>query len=1196
MKYSEIIGIEPFFDSTFNMTEEKENYWKQFITNEKFESNLKEIVNAFTSLTGDHHKSIWVQGTYGTGKSHSTAVIKHLLSDDLDDITDYIDKLANPQLKGMLTNFRKKERVFPVVLKGTYSIVDTEELKYTIQRAVTQQLSDAGVNITVKSDFQAVIEMLEDKKFSSFWESMLKNELDRYASSIEELKETLEIGDVNVLKEINIALKKSNMIKATPDIKQWLTEVMDALRKQNVADYLVIFWDEFTSLLEVTERRSILNCMQDIAELSKAPRKDNKDKFIGVYVFLITHKSMEATDSYKELKEDEKTMAKARFLGLKYDMQDITTYHILSNALKVSDTAKYSELIGERVAGQIEVKQALDEIVAPMDKSAQTKDIIQHLYPFHPYTAYLATFVSRAIGSAERSIFEFLNDENKGFKYFIQQDIDAVKYLTADKVWDFFVEAFSEDRTNNFDAIINKFSMYSTKLEDTDIPELSAFKVILLLNLLNRVTQMDGADQEKSLVNPSKKNILHVLSGAWSSDAITRALDSIDEKQIVLKGPDEVYEVSSSAMPMEKIQAVKDKLYLKYEDVSTLLDEYIGYRNDITKAISNADGFNRITEFSVVWGSLSAISMESKLLKAFSKDYAAKIAIIVFRGDTPSYDKKSNRPEAALEIQKNLIQTLSQKETMQDVVFVIADTTLGQQRFEGVIEAKARETVAKDTKVEDPTPYEKKAMKWMEKWKTELLDGAATIIFRGERVNTSSFKSVSNSGVITSVGRVFTDGAEKLPKIASASTAWKTTYAKKTVEKVCYAVNRSEIEAFGGQESAVTNLLKDKSGNWIFDEKLEYIGTYDVNVPMTVLVKAIDDKIAELRNKTVVDIGSEFKFLTQPPYGYYNNYICMAAVALVFRRYIGKMYLADQGSLVSTTIMRDIVNAAFYNWLDQKSDAKLRVRFSTAEEKELIDLIQNIFGVKGDGISETKWSLRSAFEKQYKSPLWALKHVVDKGSEFNLVIDELFKLANATGDSITQDDVSRLLEGLKKQKTTIALTLEKVQDSACINAFIDKCLATANHKLENYSNLMAFLKQNLSDAIVFWKEEDVEKQILLWCALQSKQPVNTPSNEDSGSDDNTDVTPTNTGDTGAGSSSSEEDDYEEDDDLFDSPDFEPIDISPIAIGKTHATIEATTKLINEKQFSDGEAKEILVKLCKEYPVVCSAVMKLLGEE
>ena len=116
MKYSEIIGIEPFFDSTFNMTEEKENYWKQFITNEKFESNLKEIVNAFTSQTGDQHKSIWVQGTYGTGKSHSTSVIKHLLSDDLADIEDYIEKLANPQLKGMLLNFRKNEEASGIMV------------------------------------------------------------------------------------------------------------------------------------------------------------------------------------------------------------------------------------------------------------------------------------------------------------------------------------------------------------------------------------------------------------------------------------------------------------------------------------------------------------------------------------------------------------------------------------------------------------------------------------------------------------------------------------------------------------------------------------------------------------------------------------------------------------------------------------------------------------------------------------------------------------------------------------------------------------------------------------------------------------------------------------------------------------------------------------------------------------------------
>lgn len=1196
MHYSDIIGIEQFFDSTFNMTEERENYWKQFITNEKFESNLKEIVNAFTSSSSDQHKSIWVQGTYGTGKSHSTSVIKHLLSDDFENITDYVEKLSNPQVKSMLLEFRKKERVFPVVLKGTYSIVDTEELKYTIQRAVAQQLAKAGIVLTVKSDFQAVIEMLEDNKFESFWNVMLDNELNRYASSKEELKDLLREGDIEVLKEINIALKRSNMIKATPDIKQWLTEIMGELRKQNKADYLVLFWDEFTSLLEISERRSILNCMQDIAELSKAPRNDDKDKYIGVYVFLITHKSMEATDSYKELKEDEKTMAKARFLGLKYNMQDITTYHILSNALKIKNVIKYEELVENRVKLQSEVAEALKDIVAPMEKSAQTQAVIQKLYPFHPYTAYLATFVSRAIGSAERSIFEFLNDNKKGFKAFIENDIDDVKYLTADRVWDFFVDAFSEDRANNFDAIINKYSMYSGKLTDTDIPELSVFKVILLLNLLNRETQIDDGDQEKSLVNPSKRNILHVMSGAWSSDVITEALNRIDEKQIVLKGPDDVFEVSSSAIPLEKVQAVKEKLYLKYEDVTAIFDEYPGYKSDITRRISSVDGFNRAIEFTFLYGGTStAISMESKLLKAFTKSYAAKVALVPFRGETPIYDNKAKRPEPTIESQKLLIQELSKKESLKDIIFIVLDTDLGQRRFEGFIDDWARANVAQDTKVEDPDPYEKKAMRWIEKWKNDIIDGSATVIFRGERVNTPTFKSVCNSGVVSAVARVFYYGIEKNSMIAYANTAWKETFAKKTVEKVCYASKRSEIMAFTGIEAPIQYLLKDKNDNWLFDEQLNYIGQFNPACPMTVLIKAIDDKIAELRNKTVVDIGNEFKFVTEAPYGYYKNYICMAAVALAFRRYTEKMYLADQGSLVSSTVMRDIVNAAFSNWHDGKGDAKLRVRFSTADEKELIDIIQSIFGVKGDGISETKWQMRTNFENKYKAPLWSLKYVVDKGKEFNTVIDALFSLANATGDSITQEDVSWLLEGLKKQRTSIALTLEKVQDTSCLIPFIKKCLQKVQVDIDEYSNLLAYLSQNLADAVVFWHEEDVEKQILQWCILQSKHgdAGDTPENSQE------DEKQYDQGDEYLATLDSDNDEEYEDgneEDNSEIPEFNPIEITPISIGKTHTTIENTTAMIEKKELSASEAKDILIKLCKEYPVICSAVMHFLSEE
>lgn len=48
-KYSEYVGVRPNFDDTFNMTQERPNSWKSFITNTQFENNLKRIIHSFTA-------------------------------------------------------------------------------------------------------------------------------------------------------------------------------------------------------------------------------------------------------------------------------------------------------------------------------------------------------------------------------------------------------------------------------------------------------------------------------------------------------------------------------------------------------------------------------------------------------------------------------------------------------------------------------------------------------------------------------------------------------------------------------------------------------------------------------------------------------------------------------------------------------------------------------------------------------------------------------------------------------------------------------------------------------------------------------------------------------------------------------------------------------------------------------------------
>lgn len=93
MKYSEIIDVERHFKSAFDITSDTGESWKTFISNEKFENNVNQIINCFTSPVLNKRNSIWIQGTYGTGKSHSLAVIKHLLCDEYLAIEDYLPKI-----------------------------------------------------------------------------------------------------------------------------------------------------------------------------------------------------------------------------------------------------------------------------------------------------------------------------------------------------------------------------------------------------------------------------------------------------------------------------------------------------------------------------------------------------------------------------------------------------------------------------------------------------------------------------------------------------------------------------------------------------------------------------------------------------------------------------------------------------------------------------------------------------------------------------------------------------------------------------------------------------------------------------------------------------------------------------------------------------------------------------------------------
>jgi len=79
----------------------------------------------------------------------------------------------------------------------------------------------------------------------------------------------------------------------------------------------------------------------------------------------------------------------------------------------------------------------------------------------------LAAKLADHVGSAERTIFSFLYDEEKGFNGFMKEypkefHGSTEYFLTAPTLWDFFVEEFENSESEKMRSILQKF--LSTKM------------------------------------------------------------------------------------------------------------------------------------------------------------------------------------------------------------------------------------------------------------------------------------------------------------------------------------------------------------------------------------------------------------------------------------------------------------------------------------------------------------------------------------------------------------------------------------------------------------------------------------------------------------------------------------------------------------------------------------------------------------
>lgn len=323
-KYSDAIKIRET-KSAYSLQTEENNEWRNFIPNEQFNDILQKVIGSVSNKVVDEHRSFWLEGTYGTGKSHAAAVIKHLLCDPFEEIKDYIAEEYGADkytiIRESLYALRENIRLFPVTMNSTCSIANKEDVSLQIQLHVIKSLTDAGIEIAVKTDFDNYIDHIN--KNPVLWDSIIEGdlELQSYAPDRKKLIKELKDSDGSsaILTLTKNALRKSkiHIMLDQENLCKWFFEVQNELAKSTEYKGIFLIWDEFTDVMDLEIGPIALGSLQELTEATMQSTSNS-------YIFQIAHPS-----ALDKLNAEKRTRTTGRYHYMHYNMEPVSAFKIM---------------------------------------------------------------------------------------------------------------------------------------------------------------------------------------------------------------------------------------------------------------------------------------------------------------------------------------------------------------------------------------------------------------------------------------------------------------------------------------------------------------------------------------------------------------------------------------------------------------------------------------------------------------------------------------------------------------------------------------------------------------------------------------------------------------------------------------------------------------------------------------------------
>ncbi len=968
-KYKDYFDIDPDYFPAVNPDVIKSNpeLWKKFYPHETFIKLIKDIVSV---LNRQQKQNIWVEGAYGTGKSHAVLTLKHLLDSTEQETKEYFEtfNLDQDLLKKFLY-VKSEGKIITVHRYASSSIKGDNDLFIAIQESIEQALRDAGIDNAAHGAMKdAVVKYLSDEYNKQYFNGLVTGP---YASLfggsdadkiIKDLQEYTEDALRELMRKIFKVANERQIRAFTLDDKglcEWIRETI----RQNKLNAIVFIWDEFTEYFQ--NNMTALTGFQTMLELSETEH----------FCFIpVTHKS----EALFSAQDTMKNKILGRFVRPRcvIELPENMAFQLMGAAMqKNSDPVIYQEWTEEILPDLCD--RTVNSRVIVGKQTKLNDEQMRGILPIHPYAASLLKHISTSFDSNQRSMFDFIKndrgDDTHAFQWFIKNcgPLDDNPLLTIDMLWNFFYDMGKESLALSIRQILDNYPRLSRAnlLED----EKRVLKAVLLFQAISFEVR-DSVD----LFLANEKNLNSAFEGSDLEGKASHIAEKLVSDKILYKkivGKNDVYSVLIGEMSEDQIEKHKKK-YLTKTTSSLITDGVLDEAIELPAALK--------LRYKLVYAGITDFEQTTKkCMNEAERDGKHLYGVVTFAKDS------SER----LALSQKITTKLNENPDTPVIFIDCSKTLLGEEQFAEWVEFKAKADYHSGKDKDQSTQNSNYANDVLKNWRKNIKDGEF-VYYSKVRLNgeTLATEDALMDELRAYNRKIFTNGLECYNVIANM---WTLNAARQGAE--CGL--KEEIAGTFRSSNPNTKLEVALNGAW----KVQDYWTSSPSLNISAIKARLEELMrTKLRRDGRISIRTIFETLSEAPYGFMPCNLSAFILGFLLKEYCGGKYTWSDDT-TSDELTVDKMKEMIHEILQQEKTPNPRYRDKyivtmPQEVKAFIDITSKAFGISKSQCTSVEAARERVRAKmrELSFPIWTLDYIIE-GESIDTDVEVVKRLVELYG-------------------------------------------------------------------------------------------------------------------------------------------------------------------------------------------------------